>query len=1021
MSEIIKYDPAHEQLDNEIKPVSAGFYLADNGRVSTEFYQASNEVVFVNNGRRFSWTPNDMRYLDEFGMTDPIYTVQEAPLETKGNYARYNRALPDVDDWFIQENDRLKHQILIQGFQPDPSPWLSGRIDLAIGGKMKFDSDLKIVADGIEHVNPFETTGAIHLYDGDKLVFELPQVIAFDSAYDRSVTTGKYRVWFNDDAEMMFDIIVDNAWIMSLDRVYPIVIDPTVIVSGGYSLGYPNERRGVELANGWLITTSYDSTNKKIVLFKSTDRGATWSQLCYVQNGTSGLSNFAISNYGNTVHLAFSNEESLNQQTKFVKIDATTITNTNIFASSVSVFGAQKAEGFSGVSVHTEPNGTIHVAASFRVGTASYNPYNIYYTTSADGGVTWSALRNLTNYNDDIYKAYRPSVMVANGKPFVVFDYEEGGTNYGISIAYYTGSAWVHRQNGVRSSGQSGAQFASVTVDKTNIIHAVWKENNDSTGRTNILYAKSADGGATWTTAVDLTPTDGRKSMPSITVGKNGYLYVYFIGGNYDGSTGYQQLSRVIFNGTSWSAEVNLTSYTAIKDIKISTFYDPTLNSNLVGWLWSEGSAVQFDSIVLNQAPNAPVLTTKENFDATGAVTFTFTHSDPDPSDGQSAYRLQIVDSSNGQTVVDSGKVASTLGSRTVTANTLANGKQYQWRAKTWDSSDTEGAFSNYATFYTSAKPTVSITNLTEGQTYSGNSLTLDWSMSDPESEGQSAYQVRLTDAADTVLYDSGKVADSRSRARTIPYSLANNTAYKAKVTVWDGKDVRSVEAVKSFNVQYTPPATPALAVVADSTRGTLTVNITHPTPVAPQPNVQSTELFRRKADEITWTRISVNAGASYIDYTPASEVTYEYKVKANGDNGTSAESAVASGSVRVSNAQLSIAASPANYIEMVFGAQRNERRQVERNLAQFAGRKEPVTYFGEHDGLDLNVTFLLFDREQLARLRDMIDARQTLLYRDNFGRKAFVTVSELEIVDESYRHYSVSVPMTKTSYSEEV
>ncbi len=93
-------------LDNSIKlrPASEDkpeYYASDNGVIRTEFYSEGNKVVFESKGRRFSWTPSAMKYVDEFGTEDSVFNVQDVPLENKANYARFNRSMPDVDDWFI--------------------------------------------------------------------------------------------------------------------------------------------------------------------------------------------------------------------------------------------------------------------------------------------------------------------------------------------------------------------------------------------------------------------------------------------------------------------------------------------------------------------------------------------------------------------------------------------------------------------------------------------------------------------------------------------------------------------------------------------------------------------------------------------------------------------------------------------------------------------------------------------------------------------------------------------------------
>ena len=59
-----------------------------------------------------------------------------------------------------------------------------------------------------------------------------------------------------------------------------------------------------------------------------------------------------------------------------------------------------------------------------------------------------------------------------------------------------------------------------------------------------------------------------------------------------------------------------------------------------------------------NVAPDAPTLTAKTNFDAAAATTFGWTFSDPNASDTQSAYQLQV-DTTAGVLAYDSGEIAS--------------------------------------------------------------------------------------------------------------------------------------------------------------------------------------------------------------------------------------------------------------------------------------------------------------------------------------------------------------------------
>jgi hypothetical protein len=74
-------------------------------------------------------------------------------------------------------------------------------------------------------------------------------------------------------------------------------------------------------------------------------------------------------------------------------------------------------------------------------------------------------------------------------------------------------------------------------------------------------------------------------------------------------------------------------------------------------------------------------------------VTFTWTFSDPDAGDSQSAYQFQFDDDpAFGSPAIDSGKVVSAVSQSSQTMPVTLS--VYYWHVKTWDSGDAEGPYS---------------------------------------------------------------------------------------------------------------------------------------------------------------------------------------------------------------------------------------------------------------------------------------------------------------------------------------
>lgn len=580
------------------------------------------------------------------------------------------------------------------------------------------------------------------------------------------------------------------------------------------------------------------------------------------------------------------------------------------------------------------------------------------------------ALQNLSNINRTGYTGFRLHIdgAIPTGNNYVLFGDYTGGKPAALDVTYN------------QQPGNPGAITAPTTGNVWNTTHTIqWGAATDpDTPQASLQYeiTLSIDGGSTYPyTIVALT-----------TAGAISYVYDF----------------------TSIPASANC--YIRIRAWDGSSFG---------GWALSNKFTIQH-----NQPPTAPTGLTRSNFDATAAANFTWTFNDPDAGNTQSAYQLVITKVSDGSTVKDTGKVTSATSLYTLPAGTLTNGIQYQWKVACWDNSDAGGPYSTLATFYTSGKPSATITTPTaDGATIASSGLIVTWSFSDPESEGQSAYQLKLTDNADVLLWDSGQIMDNVATSRALSYTLLNNASYKVKLTVWDAKGVAGNEVVRTFVTSFTPPAVPTLTHVDDNTRGSITINITNPAPSGNQPSINYNDVYRRKQSETSFIRIATNIpnNGSFIDYTPASGQVYEYKVTANGNNGTSSDSTILSSLITVPYTQLSMVSSYIQWITLMYYAPRQEKRQVERAMTQYAGRPSRVAEYGEHTDLDLGLSFSIRKSSDVDTLRTFCESRQILLYRDNRGRREFVTTDGADIQDQNPNYWIVSINFQRTSYAEAV
>lgn len=979
IAQVVLTDPPALSAVSTGAETTANTYLLTAPTLATE-----SLTVTAPDGTSFGWKPTELVYRDTAGQMDYIVGSSPSSLSTRGREARYARTFPAADDIFIAQANGVKHWTVLHEPPRAPAEYLGSGVEFGVSG----------VVTGVALPVGSHTSISVD-------TFNFPEPIAKD--LNGLEVTGRYEVVDSAEGQQLF-IWFAASYLET--ATYPIMIDPTVVVSAAYDTSWNTGRKIVSLSNGWLIAAAWDSATNYTRYYKSTDVGTTWTQLCWsvseagVALASSGTTVLAVtkSTNGNTIN--------------YVKFDAATVTNTE--QTNAAIFTGTGAEN--ALSVAIDGAGAYHVAfSSYVVGYASSR--NVFYTKSTDGGATWAAATQMSQYDTVGYNNWHPSIAIkSDGYPILTFRLTVPSGNNIVYAYRYNGSSW----SGVNVySNTNTPQYPFIFV----------KKNGSNIGRVILVYQEtgvakrihySDNGGVDWSAFTGIA-TAGSKFV--IAENDEGDIYVIYENSNIsyqrcpNGATAFETAVVLASSGTDPSAMEREAS-------------------NSIGVIFMDASAVKFDEISFNSAPFAPTVLVRPNYDATASGVYNWTFSDPDSGNTQSAYQLLIKRVSDGVTVVDTGKVASTTSSHTLTAATLTNNVQYQWQVKTWDNKDLAGPYSSLATFWASAKPTVSITTpATDGATVATSSLTAQWSFSDPESEGQSAYQVKLTDNADVVLWDSGKVSDVNARSRTIAYTLVNSTSYKVKVTAWDAKDISSTEVVRTFTTSFTPPETPSIVIRPNSEDGYIEVVIDNSAEyfISPfmlitetsGPTISSNDILRRKLGETAWTRIAkaVPTNDEYKDYAAASGITYEYKVQANGNNGTTSDSVVLSGSITLIGVWLHDVADPAGTVHKFKydGRGRGSDWKPEVAMMQFAGRSRPMAEFGESGEGKVSARLeMMIDDLDHTKLDTLAKRQGTICYRDGRGRKVFGVVIELPVSDEMYG-YTTSIQVLETSYSETV
>lgn len=171
-------------------------------------------------------------------------------------------------------------------------------------------------------------------------------------------------------------------------------------------------------------------------------------------------------------------------------------------------------------------------------------------------------------------------------------------------------------------------------------------------------------------------------------------------------------------------------------------------------------------------------------------------------------------------------------------------------------------------------------------------------------------------------------------------------------------------------------------------------------------PVTSRVDLYRRRFNssiEGEWTLIhSGEANSSYTDYTPASDVTYEYYARAWGDNQSFSDSDVEEARITFVHAFLHRSLVQSDFIVMRLSDSRSEDIGRTGKFMSFAGREKPIYEFGYNTDKSVNVSWTVDTNEEYLNTVAFLTRKETFLYRDGLGRRMFCIIDGSISVDDN-------------------
>src|SRR5579885_2094292 len=141
----------------------------------------------------------------------------------------------------------------------------------------------------------------------------------------------------------------------------------------------------------------------------------------------------------------------------------------------------------------------------------------------------------------------------ANGHIHVVYQAELKDSD--IEHVFYRrsddhGKTWTEPKD-ISQIKDGAASHARIAIEKDGAVDVVWLDTIPGEKENDVFFVRSADGGKTWGTPIDVSCTPGASSEPCIAVGPDGNVHVAWVDGPAKSAEIFYAVSDD--HGSSWS------------------------------------------------------------------------------------------------------------------------------------------------------------------------------------------------------------------------------------------------------------------------------------------------------------------------------------------------------------------------------------------------------------------------------------------------------------------------------------
>jgi hypothetical protein len=289
---------------------------------------------------------------------------------------------------------------------------------------------------------------------------------------------------------------------------------PTPIHPGGADAGQWDPQIAVDPIDGRTLYAAWLQNGKSdTVVAKSVDFGATWS-VVVADSTNAGTDKPILAVRGQDVYVAYNHAQKIwvsSSHDGAATFTSTSVGKTGKLGWALAGSGA------------VDPSGNVYFSwAGYARNGGAKGPVNLFVSKSSDGGKTWAN-----------------TLVDRSGAP-------------PDCSAYLCGWAYL------------GAQM-TLASDAAGTLYALWNASAVDRGPARIYFAKSTNGGATWSARAEVSaaPASADHAFPALVAGGAGDVRIAWMDDRAPGGLWNTYHRSSTNGGASWSDEVDLSTYVA--------------------------------------------------------------------------------------------------------------------------------------------------------------------------------------------------------------------------------------------------------------------------------------------------------------------------------------------------------------------------------------------------------------------------------------------------------------------------